>query len=132
MIILWIAGQPVAQGRARAFRMGNSIRMFDPKKSKDWKHFIALRANSEGVTPFSKGIPLSVTVTFHLSRPASVSVKKRPWPVTKPDCSNMLKAVEDGLNGIAWHDDSQIVKTYMEKIYSDTPGINIKIEEVAC
>jgi Holliday junction resolvase RusA-like endonuclease len=130
MISLWISGQPVAQGRPRFARIGNGVRTFDPKKSSDWKAFIALMANSEGVKPFPHGVALQMSVVFHLSRPASVSVKKRPYPTVKPDCSNMLKGVEDGLNGIAWHDDSQIVRIEMEKVYSDTPGIRIVVEEV--
>jgi Holliday junction resolvase RusA-like endonuclease len=129
MISLWIAGQPVAQGRPRFARIGNGVRTFDPKKSSDWKHFIALRANSEGVKPFSQGTPLQVWVTFHLTRPASVSAKKRPYPTCKPDLDNFIKAAKDGLKGIAWHDDSQVVKLTAEKIYSNTPGINIEVEE---
>jgi Holliday junction resolvase RusA-like endonuclease len=131
MIDLWISGQPVAQGRARAFNMpGKGIRLFDPKKSSDWKQFIALRANSEGVKPFPQGVALSMVVSFHLSRPASVSAKKRPYPVCKPDLDNYIKAAKDGLKGIAWHDDSQVIRISAEKRYSDTPGIRITVEAI--
>lgn len=130
IISLWVSGQPVAQGRPRFARVGAGVRVFDPKKSSDWKQFIALRANSEGVKPFPKNIPLSVVVVFHLSRPASVSVKKRPYPICKPDLDNFIKTAKDGLKGIAWHDDSQVVRICAEKLYSDTPGIRITIQEV--
>lgn len=130
IITLWVAGDPVAQGRARFARVGTGVRTFDPKKSRDWKQFIALRANSEGVKPFPQSIPLSVVVVFHLSRPASVSVKKRPYPICKPDLDNFIKAAKDGLKGIAWHDDSQVIRIAAEKIYSETPGVRITIQEV--
>lgn len=130
MISLWVAGQPVAQGRPRFARIGNGVRTFDPKKSSDWKHFIALRANAEGIRPFPQGVPLRVAVTFHLTRPASVSVKKRPHPTCKPDLDNFIKAAKDGLKGIAWHDDSQVVQIFAKKVYSDTPGVKIIVEEL--
>lgn len=130
MITLWIAGQPVAQGRPRFARIGNGVRTFDPKKSSEWKQFIALRANSEGVKPFPQGLPLAVDVVFHLSRPASVSAKKRPYPICKPDLDNFIKAAKDGLKGIAWHDDSQVIQLAARKVYSDTPGIMITVQEV--
>lgn len=130
MIRIFIAGNPVAQGRPRFARIGQGVRTYDPGKSRDWKHFIALRANAEGIKPFLQGVPLSVSVTFYLSRPASVSAKKRPLPICKPDLDNFIKAAKDGLKGIAWHDDSQVVRIFAEKLYSDTPGALITVEEV--
>lgn len=130
MISLFIAGAPVAQGRPRFARTANGVRTFDPKKSAEWKHFVRLRANSEGIKPFPQGMPLVLLVEFHISRPASVSKKKRPHPTVKPDLSNLLKGIEDGLNGIAWHDDAQVCQITMGKRYSDTPGVRICIWEM--
>lgn len=37
---------------------------------------------------------------------------------TRPDIDNFVKSVLDGLNGLAWDDDGQIVKITAEKYYS--------------
>ena len=46
---------------------------------------------------------------------------------TKPDGSNVLKAIEDGLNGIVYVDDSQIVMSHIEKHYSDSPRVEVTV-----
>jgi Holliday junction resolvase RusA-like endonuclease len=50
------------------------------------------------------------------------------WHTGKPDGDNMLKAVGDGLNGIAFKDDSQIVCAKVTKQYGDKPGLDVMVE----
>ena len=128
-IALFIPGNPVPQGRPKFARQGNFVRCYDPKKSSEWKQFISLRAASENVQPFSQGTALEISAVFYLTRPVSVSVKKRPYPTSKPDLDNLIKALKDGLKGITWHDDSQVVKISAVKQYSDKPGIYIEVVE---
>lgn len=47
----------------------------------------------------------------------------------KPDLDNLVKSILDGLNGIAWHDDAQIVQLNVSKSYSESPHIFITIRE---
>jgi Holliday junction resolvase RusA-like endonuclease len=68
--------------------------------------------------------------------PASASKKKQQSmlhggirPTKKPDCDNIAKAVLDALNGIAYYDDSQVVTVTVEKLYSDTPRVEVEITE---
>jgi len=35
------------------------------------------------------------------------------------DVDNLAKSLIDGLNGIVWHDDRQVVKLSIEKVYVD-------------
>jgi Holliday junction resolvase RusA-like endonuclease len=51
-------------------------------------------------------------------------------PSVKPDLDNLCKAVLDALNGIAYHDDKQIVELHLSKAYSDHPRTEIKLEEL--
>ena len=45
---------------------------------------------------------------------------------------NVLKAIKDGLNGVAWKDDSQVcVLRECRKGYSDTPRVLVTVEEIA-
>lgn len=46
-------------------------------------------------------------------------------PVVKPDTDNYIKSTLDGLNGILWEDDNQIVDLVAHKYYSDNPRVEI-------
>lgn len=45
-------------------------------------------------------------------------------------CVVHIKSTLDGLNGLLWEDDNQIVKIVAEKYYSDRPRIEIKVERL--
>ena len=48
-------------------------------------------------------------------------------PVTRPDLDNYIKVL-DGLNGIVWRDDSQIVRLNSVKAYSERPRLVVSVE----
>jgi len=80
--------------------------------------------------------PIKLELTFIFPRPKGKIWKKKPMPrephVVRPDRTNLVKAVEDSLNGIAWRDDSQVYTGNAEKYIAgagDQPGIIIHIEE---
>lgn len=50
-------------------------------------------------------------------------VESRPW-TEKPDASNLCKSVEDALNGVAWVDDSQVVRVVVEKADETRETVN--------
>ncbi|MEK1438481.1 RusA family crossover junction endodeoxyribonuclease, partial [Limosilactobacillus fermentum] len=50
-------------------------------------------------------------------------------PTVKPDLSNYIKALEDGLNGILWVDDNLIVSLQAEKLYSELPHLVVEIRK---
>ena len=50
---------------------------------------------------------------------------------SKPDLDNMVKAVFDGLNGIAWIDDKQVIEESSRKMYGEEPRIEITVDAVA-
>jgi Holliday junction resolvase RusA-like endonuclease len=56
-----------------------------------------------------------------------------PEPKTiKPDSDNLGKAILDSLNGIAYHDDSQVYSLQIEKWYIEvggTAGTEVEILE---
>jgi Holliday junction resolvase RusA-like endonuclease len=51
-------------------------------------------------------------------------------PCKKPDIDNVIKIIADSLNGIAYKDDTQIVKLTAHKLYSDNPRVEIKLNIV--
>jgi len=70
--------------------------------------------------------PLALGVRAYLPIPQS---KPQKWkaaalageirPTTKPDCSNMVKHLEDVMQGVFFRDDKEIVSLTIEKYYGD-------------
>lgn len=117
---------PVAKGRARSTKSGVHFTPAKTRKAEqDVRFFVSQHWKQEPM----KG-PLKLSVEFIFLRPSSVSEKKRPLHVVKPDCSNLLKLVEDSLNTLLWHDDSQIVSVTCEKKYGPISFIRLYVEEL--
>ncbi|OES46197.1 hypothetical protein BA724_16375 [Domibacillus iocasae] len=51
-------------------------------------------------------------------------------PVTKPDVDNYVKGIKDALNKVIWKDDSQVVDLNVSKFYSESPRVEVVIEEL--
>lgn len=52
-------------------------------------------------------------------------------PTKKPDIDNVCKIVLDSLNGIAYHDDTQVVDCQVRKFYSENPRVVVTIQDIA-
>lgn len=81
---------------------------------------------------------LRMAIIFRMPIPPSASKKRRAAmllgeirPTTKPDCSNLCKAIEDALNRVAYPDDSYIVELVVTKLYAETPGSDVSVERIA-
>lgn len=129
--------EPVEQARPRATRMGKGIRIYDPKKVTVFKRQLGRLARLEmqerGLKPFDG--ELAVRFEFYRPVQASLSRKERVRrlsgvhrPTVKPDLSNYIKALEDGLNGILWVDDNLIVSLQADKFYSERPHLAVEVK----
>jgi Holliday junction resolvase RusA-like endonuclease len=125
-LVIDIPGEPVAQGRGKAFmRPGMSApRIYDPAKSRSWKgaaqvHYqTALERERRPVPAFPAGVAVELHVRAVFTCPKShhrkVPVERRPKAYGQ-DGDNIAKAVQDAGNGILWADDSQVVRLVVEK-----------------
>ncbi len=142
--VLWIPSndprRPPAERkrqRSRQTPLGRVVQghRTDEPTQADWKQRLYLEWKQQYPEPMHG--PLSLTVCFVRPSPASTNKKpteKRPWPwawMTKPDTSNMLKVLEDGLTGAAWVDDAQVVREEVVKHQAPdaVPGVWIVVEE---
>ena len=80
---------------------------------------------------------IGISIEFGMPIPKSESKKRKSLMLAdiihhtkKSDVDNMVKAVTDALNGIAYDDDSQIVYLYARKKYAAEPHVFCKICEV--
>jgi len=114
---------PVPKQRPRRAKFGG---VFTPKKTKVFEDSIRLLAKAKYHLKPMEG-PIGLGVSFVLQRPKSV---KRYYPHVKPDLDNLLKSVVDGLNGILYQDDCQIVECFSQKEYGDESGIVVAVWQV--
>lgn len=103
-------------------------KMHNDERHTSWMETVKLQALGYRPRTLLDG-PLALKVTFYLLRP--MSAKKRRFPHTKPDLSNLVKAVEDALNKVIWTDDSRIVSLAVEKRFGDPCRVDIQVEEIA-
>lgn len=132
-----IPGTPVAKGRPRISVRYGVARAYTPAKTVSFEKTVAAagrRAIGPAGAPSEK--PLSLLVEIYLPIPPSWPKRKQESaalgqmrPTSRPDIDNYLKAILDGLNGIVWRDDSQIVRVTACKAYSITPRIDVLVEE---
>lgn len=53
------------------------------------------------------------------------------YKTTKPDTDNLQKLLKDCMTDLGyWHDDAQVASEIVEKFWSDTVGIYVKVEEL--
>ena len=132
-----IPGEPTGKGRPRVVKFGNRSMAFTPQKTVSYENLVKLeyQAQSEGECFGDRQVRMNIKAYYGL--PKSDSRNKRTAklagqirPTKKPDIDNVYKIIADALNGIAYNDDSQIVSARIEKLYAETPHVDITIEEV--
>lgn len=121
-----IPGKPHGKGRPRATTVGGRARVYTPKASADYEAEVRRFGSPHFEAPIAGPVKLRIVAYFEM--PRSWSKRKREemhgqFHTQKPDGSNVLKSIEDGLNGVAWADDCQICDARAVKrwsLYSET------------
>ena len=130
MISFTIAGKPFAKQRARATRQG---RMFTPAATVSFERAVGQIAAQHFPAPLEGPIRLTVYATFEPAQ--SWSAKKRAAHLhrhhtQKPDLDNCIKALKDGMNRIAWADDSQVAEVVARKVWGLRAQTVVFVEEL--
>lgn len=78
---------------------------------------------------------LKVQIDVYMNMPKSFNKKKQEQalkdeirPITKPDCDNLAKSINDALNGIVYPDDKQIACLQVNKYYALSDSALITID----
>lgn len=81
--------------------------------------------------------PIKAVIIAEFEPPKSISKKKRLELIEevidytkKPDIDNISKIILDGLNGVAYKDDSQVCKLEIIKRYDYENRILVELEEI--
>jgi len=134
---LTIQGKPATQG-SKIPMPGKRFGVKDScKELPAWRHYVALEARKKYRDHIVRDRPLSMTLIFvrprpksHLRKNGAVKPTAPKYPTTRPDSIKMARAIEDALAGVIYHDDSQIVKHEILKIYGNRYETTIRVEEV--
>jgi Holliday junction resolvase RusA-like endonuclease len=116
-----VPGRPHPTIRARPNGHGG---VYDPARNRVAKDRIGWAAKLEGVRPMSGPVEVWVNFVFarpksHLRRDGSLKASAPVHHVQVPDVDNLVKTVKDGLKGIAWKDDCQVVAVHGSKCWAD-------------
>jgi len=133
-ISFFVPGTPVAKGRPKFARRGKFTTAYTPEKTATYETLVGWHAG--GVMSGSKPHDGAVEVHMVANMPIPASTTKKireaivlgSYPhLKRPDMDNIGKAATDGMNGIVYLDDSQIVYMTARKVYSDCPGLSVRV-----
>lgn len=136
-IAFTVPGEPVAKGRARSLVRAGHVAHYTPEKTARYENLVALAAQQAmgSLAPFIG--PVSITVMAYMGIAGSWSKRKKTaaidgtvFPTKRPDIDNVLKAIKDGLNGVVWKDDSQVVNVMAGKRYDQVPRVEVVVRAV--
>lgn len=136
MITITIPGKPYAKKRHRSYynkNMGRAVSV-NPEENRMFEDTVRSLAVPAFRQPIEGAVQLDVTFIF---APAVSWSKKRradrigQLHVQKPDTDNLIKAVKDGLNRIAWRDDAQVAIEHSRKVWGEVAETIITVSEVS-
>lgn len=132
-----VEGDPKGKGRPRFSRAGKFTRIYTDKQTLDYEAVIKFfAAEAMGSTDLLE-TPVSVFLYIRHAVPQSYSKKRTEaclsgleQPCKKPDIDNIAKTFLDGMNGVIFKDDTQVVDLHVKKVYSAMPGVDVMVMEV--
>ena len=135
--IFFTVPQVSGKGRPRFARQGTFVKTYTDAKTLTYEKSIQTYAKQAmGSTSPLIG---AVAAYLHIGIPIPPSYSKTRQiacingderPTKKPDIDNIVKAVLDGMNGIVYLDDKQVVDLHLTKVYSSKEGIDIMVKEI--
>jgi Holliday junction resolvase RusA-like endonuclease len=135
MIEFVIYGKP--QGKQRP-RMGKG-HAYTPRETVGYEKLVKQSYLTQCGTrriPEGRAIKMEIIAYFEIPRSFTKTKKKlcedgSQYPVKKPDFDNIAKIISDGLNGLAYKDDSAIVYGKIKKRYtSEKERVEVRLWEI--
>lgn len=114
--------KPISKARPRVARNGH---VYTPSKTRQYEEFIGIEYKRQGGKKFIKETPIKADIEFYFK---GIKRKQGKPKMTKPDIDNLVKAILDGLNGIAYYDDLQVTSINASKYWADKDYIKLKLE----
>jgi Holliday junction resolvase RusA-like endonuclease len=115
-----IPGKPQGKGRPRF--SSRSKKTYTPEATRRYEELVKIcyLDKYRGSEAFEGPVSMELCVIMPIPKSASkkaMEAMEGQYCIKKPDTSNVQKAVEDALNGLAYRDDNQLCRVFAEKIY---------------
>jgi Holliday junction resolvase RusA-like endonuclease len=117
-----INARPQPKERHRTTKRGHH---YTPQRTVNFE--LLVRCEFRAQHPFHEILtgPVGMSIDIQYKRPKTV--KKGYWHTSPGDASNIVKAIEDALNKVAWVDDRQVADVYAKKHWGDRDSIVVSI-----
>lgn len=136
MVTFMVEGTPVPKGRPRFARRGKFVSTYSPKTTVDYETKVAEAAQIAMGSSEPLETPVGAYIYITLPIPSSYSKKRtqaclsgEERPTKKSDIDNFCKAVLDGMGGIVFVNDSQIVSLHSTKVYGTVGMVEVMVKE---
>ena len=133
-IEFFIPGTPTPKQSMRIGRKNGKMQTFTAAPVVNYQNLIKLQAHQamQG-RPLITG-PVTLNIVIYFLPPTSLTKKEKAlladgklYPLVRPDRDNCLKGIQDGLNGIVYVDDKQVVDGVLQKRYGNQKGVQVEI-----
>ncbi len=131
MMVLYfvVPGTPVAKGRPRFSRRGKFVKTYTDEKTMRFEECVAFYTREAMKLvdyPFPIDGPVRLEIEAVFLRPKSR--KKGSEMDRKPDLTNVIKGVEDGMeNGGVYVNDSRVVELSARKEYGELAETRVRV-----
>lgn len=146
-----VNGEPHGKGRPRFAKRGNFVKTYTDKDTELYENRVLMCYKQELSSKnrysnieilFPKGTLVKMVVWCYFSLNKGDYGKKglnksgkeklsRYYCDKKPDIDNIIKSIQDGLNGVAYSDDNQIVCLEAYKVYTEEQSrVEITLQEI--
>lgn len=126
-----VLGEPVPQGSAKAWipkGWTRAIITSDNKKLKPWRQAVSGCSYEamQGRGQFDGAV--EVVAEFFFTRPKSR--KNALYKTTAPDIDKALRAILDGMTGVVFRNDAQVVQATCRKAFGSPARAEIQVREL--
>ena len=135
-VMFTVYGAPVPKGRPRFAKRGAFVQTYTPEKTKSYESEVAMMAKAAMGSSKALFSPLEAFIYLTFPIPFSYSKKRSQACLSgqekhtkKPDGDNCAKAIIDGMGGIVFDNDSQIVSLHIHKTYGEIAKAEILVRE---
>lgn len=127
-----VDGEPKGKARPRVLKSGHT---YTPQETVNYENYVKWCFRESGQQMLDGMIEADIKAYFQIPKSAGknkamLMCDGNIRPIKKPDIDNIVKAVLDSLNGIAYHDDSMIVSATIQKFYSVQPRVEVTLREL--
>lgn len=129
-----IPGKIIGKGRPRLNSYTGAV--YTPTRTKDYEKLVMqyFMIKYPKFKQLEGRVSVEIVANFEVPKSTKkqdkiLMLENKINPIKKPDIDNIVKIILDAMNEIAFKDDTQITKLNVEKKYSETESVFVKIEE---